>query len=117
MINLSKIALATAAGLLLGAVPAYAQQAQGSGHEGMSMSQESGAVSGTGTVNALDAEKRTVNLSHEPIAKLGWPAMTMDMKVADDVDLAALEAGETVGFTLERGADGIYVVSEIQSAQ
>ncbi|WP_404381652.1 copper-binding protein [Caenispirillum salinarum] len=77
--------------------------------------EEEAAVSGTGTVNSVDADAKTVNVTHEPIAAIGWPAMTMDFAVAEGVDLATLEAGASVSFTLTRGADGIYIIETEQA--
>ncbi len=75
---------------------------------------DSGAKpSGIGTVHSVDAERRMVNLSHEPIAALGWPAMTMDMIVAPSVDLSAVAPGIEVAFTLERDADGLYMIDSL----
>lgn len=113
--------LAAVSGLaLVFAVPAQAQsshspsQDEGVPQGGHAMTKETATVSATGKVNAVNSEKRTVNLSHQPIPALGWPAMTMDMKVADDVDLSALEAETPVTVTLKRAADGIYVIEEIR---
>ena len=44
---------------------------------------------GTGTVNSVDPAQHKVNLSHNPIPEIGWPAMTMDFPVAASVDLKA----------------------------
>jgi Cu/Ag efflux protein CusF len=76
---------------------------------------EEAAVAGAGTVNSVDAGAKKVNVTHEPIPAIGWPAMTMDFAVADGVDLAALEAGAPVSFTLTRGADGIYMIETMQA--
>jgi Cu(I)/Ag(I) efflux system periplasmic protein CusF len=117
MMKLSKLALAAALGFLIG-LPVAAQQNHGHGHNSgsrVSTQPKSEAISGTGVIHAIDAEKRSVNLSHEPIPAIGWPAMTMDMQVAEDVDLDALEVGDSVTFTLARGADGIYMIEEINA--
>jgi Cu(I)/Ag(I) efflux system protein CusF len=37
---------------------------------------------GTGTVNSVDPAQHKVNLSHNPIPEIGWPAMTMEFPVA-----------------------------------
>lgn len=74
-----------------------------------------GAVQASGTVNAVDPARHTVNLSHGPIRALGRPAMTMDFPVSPDVDLAAVKPGMRVSFTLVRG-DGGMVVDMIQPA-
>ncbi|MBP0651882.1 copper-binding protein, partial [Mycobacterium tuberculosis] len=50
----------------------------------------------TGKVNAVDAAKHVVNLTHGPIASLGWPAMTMDFGVAPAIDLSTLKPGDSV---------------------
>jgi Cu/Ag efflux protein CusF len=68
----------------------------------------------TGTVNSVDAAQHKINLSHQPITSLGWPAMTMDFNVARSVDLRSIKAGSRVDFSLEKGEDGMY---EIQSVQ
>lgn len=65
------------------------------------------------TINSVDAEKRTINVSHGPIAKLSWPAMTMDMKVADNLDLSAVKGGDERMIALKRGEDGIYMISKL----
>ncbi len=72
-----------------------------------------GQVMAHGVVNSVNKGDRTVNLSHEPISALGWPSMTMDMKVSDDVDLAKVPVGPPIDFTMGRGSDGIYVVKTI----
>ncbi|WP_225890120.1 copper-binding protein [Indioceanicola profundi] len=66
--------------------------AEGHGHHDV--------VVGTGTVKGLDAAKGTVKLAHDPIPALKWPAMVMDFKVAKDVDLGSLSAGQQVEFAL-----------------
>jgi Cu/Ag efflux protein CusF len=35
---------------------------------------------GAGTVNSVDLAQHKVNLSHNPIPEIGWPAMTMDFQ-------------------------------------
>ena len=51
---------------------------------------------------AVDPKARTVNLSHGPIAALGWPAMTMDFGVAEGVATAPaiVERAAQVGVEL-----------------
>lgn len=111
--------LAAVSGLAL-ALPAQAQSSPSPSQSdcvpqgGHAMAQETATVSATGKVNAVDSDKRMVNLSHQPIPALGWPAMTMDMKVTDNVDLSALEAETPVTVTLKRAADGIYVIEQIR---
>ena len=70
----------------------------------------------TGTVNSIDAAQHKINLSHQPITSLGWPAMTMDFNVARSVDLSRIKAGSRVDFSLEKGEDGMYEVQSVQPA-
>jgi Cu(I)/Ag(I) efflux system protein CusF len=71
---------------------------------------------GTGTVNAVDPKQHKVNLSHNPIPEIGWPAMTMDFPVAPSVDLKPIKPGTRVRFTIEQGADGMYQIQAITPA-
>ena len=71
----------------------------------------------TGKVNKVDAAKHVVNLTHGPIAALGWPGMTMDFGVAPNVDLGAVKAGDSVAFTVVKSADGAWVVNSIKPAK
>jgi len=70
-------------------------------------------VQGTGTVNAVDPASRKVNLSHNAIPAIGWPAMTMDFAVAPSVDLSALKPGARVNFMMDRSPDGMYVIQSV----
>lgn len=72
-------------------------------------------VKGTGVVRKLMPEDGKLNMSHEPIDVLGWPAMTMDFKLAEGVSLDGLQEGTAVEFELMQGADG-YEVSAIRKA-
>ena len=73
-------------------------------------------VQGTGTVNSVDAAGHKVNLSHNAIPAIGWPAMTMDFAAAPSVDLGALKPGTRVNFMMQRGGDGMYVIHSITPA-
>lgn len=70
-------------------------------------------VQGTGTVKAIDPVNRKVNLSHNAIPTIGWPAMTMDFAVGPSVDLEALKPGARVNFMMDRSPDGMYVIQSI----
>ncbi len=73
-------------------------------------------VAASGVINSVDATARSVNLTHEPIPDIGWPAMTMDLGLSDRADLTGIEAGSGVSFTLEKGPDGIYRIGTIEAA-
>jgi Cu/Ag efflux protein CusF len=70
--------------------------------------EEGGEADGVGTVNAIDSDKRVINISHAPIPDLKWPAMTMDMPVTKRVDLENVKVGDSVAFTVKMGRDKVY---------
>ena len=59
----------------------------------------------SGTINAVDPDTRTANVTHGPMAEIGMPGMTMDFAIADDIDPAALPTGEEVTLLLHRNPD------------
>ena len=71
---------------------------------------------GTGTVNSVDPAQHKVNLSHNPIPEIGWPAMTMEFPVAPAIDLSAIKPGTRVNFTIEPQPDGMYEIRAITPA-
>ena len=71
---------------------------------------------GTGTVNSVDPAQHKVNLSHNPIPEIGWPAMTMEFPVAPSVDLTAIRPGTRVNFTIEQQPGGMYEIRAITPA-
>jgi Cu/Ag efflux protein CusF len=71
---------------------------------------------GTGTVNAVDPAQHKINLSHQAIPDIGWPAMTMEFPVAASVDLKAIKPGTRVNFTIEQSQGGMYEIKAISPA-
>ena len=69
---------------------------------------------GKGKINSVDAKAGKINLTHEPIASLDWPEMTMDFTVQDKASLANLKPGQKVAFKLIEARPGKYVISEIK---
>jgi Cu(I)/Ag(I) efflux system membrane fusion protein len=68
-------------------------------------------VSASGVIRVIKADEHKLNLQHEPIEELGWPAMTMDFSVADDVDISELSANDAVMFQLEQRDDNYLITS------
>ncbi|MEL6226627.1 MAG: copper-binding protein [Pseudomonadota bacterium] len=68
-----------------------------------------------GTLHAIEGD--TVNLTHEPIPEIGWPQMTMDLKLLEGAEVGAVEPGDPVTVMLEKGADGIYGIRELVPAE
>ncbi len=72
---------------------------------------ESKTISASGVVKAVNASEFVLNLQHEPIEALGWPAMTMDFSVAEDVDISGLAVDEKVMFQLEKRDESYLIIS------
>jgi Cu(I)/Ag(I) efflux system protein CusF len=98
--------------------------AAGEGHErtsdvpgGMKMAHEGhNDAHATGTVNTVDPAQHKLNVSHNPIPEIGWPAMTMDFPVAPSVDLRSVKPGMRVNFTIEQGQGGMYQIRSLAPA-
>ena len=69
-------------------------------------------VSASGIVKMLMTADRKLNLQHEPVEDLGWPAMTMDFSVAEGVDLSDLAVDDNVMFQLEK-RNGSYLITSV----
>lgn len=94
-----KLAIALAASLLLAGTAA----AQGGDH-GSHANHAAAAqapVEVVGVVRAVDAEARSVTISHEAISALNWDAMTMPFQVADRSLLNGITIGTKVRFQLK----------------
>lgn len=72
---------------------------------------------GHGRIDRVDLKTRTVTLSHQPIASLHWPAMTMGFGVAPRVPLDRLQVGNEVDFDLVETKPGQYTIMRIGPAQ
>lgn len=75
-----------------------------------------GTFSGSGTVNAIDAPERKVNITHGPIPELKWPGMTMDFMLAKDVSVEDIKVGTAIDFELRKKADGSFVIESLNPA-
>ena len=87
--------------------------ASGSGHgnHGSHTGMAEG-VHTTGELHMIDGGK--VNVSHEPIPEIGWPAMRMDLPLLEGADTGGAQAGDKVMIMLEKGADGMYGVRALE---
>ena len=57
-----------------------------------------------GTVEAISAA--SVTLSHEPLPEIGWPAMTMQFRLADQALSRGVKTGDRVSFAFEQAPAG-----------
>lgn len=69
-----------------------------------------------GTIDKVAGAHR-LTMTHEPIAALGWPAMTMDFDVAEDVDLSTFATGTRVRFELHQLDQYRYRIAKLWSAE
>ena len=71
------------------------------------------SIPGKGVIKNLQGGK--ITLSHEPVAALNWPAMTMDFTLADGALPEGIAAGENIEFEFHQAGDA-YVVTKVQRA-
>ncbi|HEY8189057.1 MAG TPA: copper-binding protein [Micavibrio sp.] len=88
---------------------------KGMGEKAADNAAASNLIEATGKINSIDAEKHTVNVSHDPIAALGWPKMTMEFPIAKDVDLSGFKVGDDVEFTLTPGGNDQYSIVSLKA--
>jgi Cu(I)/Ag(I) efflux system protein CusF len=74
---------------------------------------DAAAVQAVGTVRKVDPAQGKVTLQHEPIDRLGWPAMTMAFRVRDAKLLEGLEPGRKVRFAFVQQGPA-YVITAIE---
>jgi Cu(I)/Ag(I) efflux system protein CusF len=85
-------------------------------HSGQMQMVHAGQNDAHGTVNSIDPAQHKINLSHQPIPEIGWPAMTMEFPVAPSIDLKAIKPGTRVNFTIEPQPGGMYEIRAIAPA-
>ncbi len=66
-----------------------------------------------GEVNSVMTGHRMVNITHGPAEAWGWPEMTMDFDVAEKVDIAALQAGQSLHFEVTKTEKGGYAITGV----
>ncbi len=74
-------------------------------------------VSGSGTVNSVEAAERKINITHGPVPELEWPGMTMDFALSDAVSVEKIKVGAAVDFELRKTADGSFVIESLNPAK
>ena len=65
------------------------------------------------TINNLMPGHRMINVDHLAIDAWGWPSMTMDFTVAENVDFSLLKQGLTLHVEVSKTTEGDYVISNI----
>lgn len=71
----------------------------------------------SGTINEVNVEKRTINLSHKRIEAFNMMGMTMNFVVRDNVDISALKAGMTLEVEVSKGDGPMYEISDVKMSE
>ena len=69
---------------------------------------------GNGTVASVEPQGGKVELEHEAMPSLGWPAMTMEFGVADKGLLRGLRPGDRVEFEVAARGEGEFVIQSLK---
>ena len=69
-----------------------------------------------GTVNSVDPEAGTANVTHGPLAEIGMPGMTMDFPLGDGLG-ADLPLGREVTLLIARGEDLSLTLVGVEDAE
>ena len=75
------------------------------------------AIFGSGIVEAVEVASRRIRISHGPIEALGWTAMTMEFDALPGVNLASINIGQNIHFSLSHSKVGDYVISNIHQPE
>ncbi|HEX5364810.1 MAG TPA: efflux RND transporter periplasmic adaptor subunit [Gallionella sp.] len=70
---------------------------------------------GQGKFNEIN-EDGSVSITHEPIASLGWPGMTMDFALANSALTKGIQPGSAIRFEIVERAKGEWVITQLQAA-
>ena len=65
-----------------------------------------------GTVNSIDRDAGTIDVSHEAVESLSWPAMTMQFHLADSQIASDIAQGEEIEFRFTTAEGGTITAIE-----
>jgi Cu(I)/Ag(I) efflux system membrane fusion protein len=68
---------------------------------------------GVGVIESIDAASGKIRITHEPIATLNWPGMTMDFMLANPSLAGGLKPGAAVEFELVERKPGEYMITHL----
>lgn len=95
-----------------GMAHAAAHEHDMSQHRVMQLAANAVRHEGVGVLKAVNAKDGKVQLAHEAIAGLGWPAMTMWFVLRDPLP-RDLKVGDAVRFELMQGESNQWVIVRI----
>jgi len=70
-------------------------------------------VFGSGRVEGVNSKEGWLIIRHGPIDALGWPGMTMQFDVTDEVSLSRVQVGQSVHFSIRPDEQGVFLVDMI----
>ncbi|KIC17750.1 MULTISPECIES: copper-binding protein [unclassified Leisingera] len=108
---MKKLAVTLVASLLAAPIASAQTSHSTMDHSNMEMSdaQMEGAVHTKAIINSID--ENSANVSHEPIPEIGWPAMTMDLNLAPNVQMmGGISEGASVTLMLVKSDNGMYEI-------
>lgn len=69
-----------------------------------------------GLVKAIDAAAGKVTVTHEPVAALKWPSMTMGFSVRDPKLISQVKPGQRIVFEFEDAGNGDFLITALRPA-
>ena len=72
--------------------------------------------SAQGRVDDVDAKAGVLTISHDPVASLNWPKMTMEFVAANDAITKSARRGAPIRFEFVERKPGEWVVTKIEAA-
>jgi Cu(I)/Ag(I) efflux system membrane fusion protein len=67
-----------------------------------------------GIIDAIDAKTGTATITHQPVASLKWPAMTMEFVPANGGLLSGLKPGTAIAFEFVERNPGEWVITSVK---
>ena len=66
-----------------------------------------------GVIESVDPDTATLSITHEPVASLNWPAMTMEFKLRNAALMKTVSPGQKIAFDFIEQGPGEYVVTNL----
>jgi Cu(I)/Ag(I) efflux system membrane fusion protein len=69
-----------------------------------------------GTLDSVDAKSGMVTVTHQPVASLKWPGMTMEFATANESLVAGVKPGSPIAFEFVERKPGEWVITSVKPA-
>ena len=70
---------------------------------------------GRGSLVSIDAKSGAAIIKHEPIASLGWPAMSMEFALANAAVASGVKPGSAIAFEFVERKPGEWVITKMDA--